>query len=83
MPKTLTQLAFDDPAIETALFRHGLIAQLIHHPPDSGRLEAELRLIAAKTYVIPHSDRTRVSLTSLRLNPALPHQLQKAACTCG
>ena len=66
MPKTLTQLAFDDPAIETALFRHGLIAHLIHHPPDSGRLEAELRLVAAQTYVIPHSDRTRVSLTSLR-----------------
>ncbi len=66
MPKTITQLAFDDPAIETALFRHGLIAHLIHHPPDSGRLEAELRLVAAQTYVIPHSDRTRVSLTSLR-----------------
>ena len=66
MPNTPTQLAFDDPAIATALFRHGLIAHLIHHPPDSGRLEAELRLVAAKTYVIPHSDRTRVSLTSLR-----------------
>lgn len=66
MPNTPAQLAFDDPDIETALFRHGLIAHLIHHPPDGGRLEAELRAIAAKTYVLPHSRRTRVSLSSLR-----------------
>ena len=66
MPKILPQLEFDDPDVETALFRHGLIAHLIHHPPDSGRLEAELRAVAAKTYVIPHSRRTRVSVASLR-----------------
>ncbi len=66
MPNTPTVLTFDDPDIETALFRHGLIAHLIHHPPDSGRLEAELRRIAAQTYVIPHSQRTRVSVASLR-----------------
>jgi transposase InsO family protein len=66
MPNTPAQLTFDDPDIETALFRHGLIAHLIHHPPGSGRLEAELRRIAAQTYVIPHSKRTRVSLASLR-----------------
>jgi transposase InsO family protein len=66
MPNPPTQLTFDDPAIETALFRHGLIAHLIHHPPDRGRLEAELRRIAARTYVIPHSQRTRVSVASLR-----------------
>ena len=66
MPNTPTQLAFDDPDIETALFRHGLIAHLIHHPPNSGQLEAELRHIAAQTYVIPHSQRTRVSVASLR-----------------
>jgi putative transposase len=66
MPNTPTQLAFDDPDIETALFRHGLIAHLIHHPPNSGQLEAELRRIAAQTYVIPHSKRTRVSIASLR-----------------
>ena len=64
--KTLPPLEFDDPAIETALFRYSLIAALIHHPPDRGRLEAELRQIAAQTYVIPHSKRTRVSLASLR-----------------
>jgi transposase InsO family protein len=66
MKNSSTPLAFDDPAIEIALFRHGLIASLIHHPPDSGRLEAELRVLAAKTYLIPHSRRTRVSLATLR-----------------
>lgn len=66
MPNTPSALTFDDPDVETALFRHGLIAHLIHHPPDSGRLEAELRRIAAQTYVIPHSQRTRVSVASLR-----------------
>lgn len=66
MPNTPAQLTFDDPDIETALFRHGLIAPLIHHPPERGRLEAELRRIAAQTYVIPHSKRTRVSIASLR-----------------
>jgi transposase InsO family protein len=59
-------LEFDDPDIETALFRHGLIAQLVHHPPVSGRLEGELRALAAQTYQIPHSRRTRVSISSLR-----------------
>ena len=66
MPNTPNSLTFDDPDLETALFRHGLIAHLIHHPPDSGRLEAELRQLAAQTYVIPHSRRTRVSIASLR-----------------
>jgi len=66
MPNTTAQLTFDDPNIETALFRHGLIAHLIHHPPSSGQLEAELRQLAAQTYVIPHSKRTRVSIASLR-----------------
>jgi putative transposase len=66
MPNTPAALTFDDPDIETALFRHGLIAHLIHHSPDSGRLEAELRQIAAQTYVIPHSQRTHVSIASLR-----------------
>jgi len=68
MPNAPAPLTFDDPDIETALFRHGLIAHLIHHPPDSGRLEAELRHLAAQTYVIPHASRkrTRVSLASLR-----------------
>lgn len=63
MSKTLT---FDDPDSEIALFRYGLIAPLVFEPVASGTLEAQLRLIAAKTYQIPHSRRTRVSLSSVR-----------------
>jgi putative transposase len=51
---------------EIALFRYGLVAQLIHTPPDSGQQEQLLREIAAKTYAIPGSTRQRVSVTTLR-----------------
>lgn len=51
---------------EIALFRYGLIAQLVHTPPDSGQQEDRLREIAARTYTIPGSTRTRVSVTTLR-----------------
>lgn len=51
---------------EIALFRYGLIAQFVHDPPDSGQQERLLREVAAKTYRIPGSTRTRVSVTSLR-----------------
>jgi hypothetical protein len=56
----------DDLATEIALFRYGLIAALVHTPPDQGRQEALLREIAARTYRIPGSTRTQVSLTTLR-----------------
>ncbi len=56
----------DDPDSEIALFRYGLIAQIIHDPPAAGRQEGLLREIAAKTYKIPGSTRSRVSVTSLR-----------------
>ncbi len=51
---------------EIALFRYGLIAPLIHDPPPSSHQEKRLRQIAAKTYAIPASTRTRVSVTTLR-----------------
>jgi putative transposase len=51
---------------EIALFRYGLIAQLIHTPPDKGQQEALLREVASRTYTIPGSTRTRVSVTTLR-----------------
>ena len=54
MGNMATPLDFDDPDIELALFKHGLIAQLIHHPPTTGRLEGELRALAEQTYQIPH-----------------------------
>jgi transposase InsO family protein len=63
MPK---QLDFDDPASAVALFRYGLIASLVHEPVAAGKLEDCLRQITAKRYEIPHSKRTRVSLTSVR-----------------
>ncbi|MBI3244148.1 MAG: DDE-type integrase/transposase/recombinase [Chloroflexi bacterium] len=55
-----------DLLTEIALFRYGLIAPLIHDPPDAGQQEPALRTIAAKTYRIPGSTRTRVSVTTLR-----------------
>lgn len=51
---------------EIALFRYGLIASLLHDPPPKGLQEQALRELAAKTYRIPGSPRTRVSLTTLR-----------------
>jgi putative transposase len=51
---------------EIALFRYGLIAQLIHDPPPKGQQEAQLRALAAKSYHRPGSSRTRVSLSALR-----------------
>jgi putative transposase len=51
---------------EVALFRYGLIAPLLQDPPAKGRQEQSLRDLAAKTYRIPGSARTQVSLTTLR-----------------
>ncbi len=51
---------------EIALFRYGLIAPLVHIPPEKGQQENLLRDIAARTYTIPGSTRTRVSVTTLR-----------------
>jgi putative transposase len=51
---------------EIALFRYGLIAQLVHTPPDKGQQERLLRELASHTYRIPGSTRTHVSLTTLR-----------------
>ncbi len=51
---------------DIALFRYGLIAQLVHTPPDTGQQERLLREIAARTYTIPGSTRTHVSITTLR-----------------
>jgi len=51
---------------EMALFRYGLIAPLLQDPPANGRQEQSLRDLAAKTYRIPGSPRTQVSLTTLR-----------------
>ena len=65
-PNTSSETDPYDRNTAIALFRYGLIAQLVHTPPDSGQQESLLRDIAARTYTIPGSTRTRVSLTTLR-----------------
>ena len=61
-----TEIEPDDLATEIALFRYGLIAQLVHTPPAKGHQERLLRELAARTYRIPGSTRTHVSITTLR-----------------
>jgi putative transposase len=65
-PKTSSERDVYELSTEIALFRYGLIAQLIHDPPAQGQQEAQLRALAAKTYQLPGSRRTRVSLSALR-----------------
>ena len=65
-PHQVTELDPTDLATEIALFRYGLIAQLVHTPPDKGQQEALLRELAARVYRIPGSKRKRVSITTLR-----------------
>jgi hypothetical protein len=49
-----------------ALFRYGLIADLLHMPLGSRGLYPRLREKAALDYVIPGSSRTRVAAETLR-----------------
>lgn len=49
-----------------ALFRYGLIAELLHMPAGSRGLYALLRKKAALDYTIPGSSRTRVAAETLR-----------------
>jgi transposase InsO family protein len=65
-PITLSATDPHDLNTDIALFRYGLIAQLVHTPPDTGQQERLLREIASRTYTIPGSTRTRVSITTLR-----------------
>ena len=65
-PKSSSEPDGHDLNTEIALFRYGLIAPLIHDPPPPGQQERRLREIAAKSYTIPASTRTRVSVTTLR-----------------
>lgn len=63
---TLSETDPHDLNTDIALFRYGLIAQLVHTPPDTGQQERLLREIASHTYTIPGSTRTHVSITTLR-----------------
>jgi transposase InsO family protein len=51
---------------QIALFRYGLIAQLVFAPLPEGQLERALRQIASQRYAIPYSSRTRVGISTLR-----------------
>jgi len=75
--KNATETEPDDLATEIALFRYGLIAQLVHTPPDKGQQEALLREIAARAYHIPGSQRTHVTPKAHHA-PALPPDLPGA-----
>ena len=44
-----------------ALFRYGLIADLVHLPPGTQGLYQQLEAKAAKAYTIPGTHRTRVA----------------------
>jgi len=65
-PKQLPQKDLEEQNTAIALFRYGLIAYLLFGPLEKGQLEGALREIAAKTYTIPYSKRTRVGITTLR-----------------
>ena len=49
-----------------ALFRYGLIADLLHLPAGHRRLAAQLRAKAERDYEIPGSVRRRVAAETLR-----------------
>ena len=51
---------------EVALFRYGLIADLVHLPPGTPGLYQRLAEKAAKDYQIPGTSRTRVATETLR-----------------
>lgn len=56
----------DDYRHQVALFRYGLIAELISLPPGSPGLYHRLHEKAAREYTIPGSRRTRVAAETLR-----------------
>ena len=65
-PKQPLQKDLEERNTTIALFRYGLIAHLLFNPLAAGQLEGALREIAAKSYTIPYSTRTRVGIATLR-----------------
>lgn len=55
-----------DDRHEIALFRYGLIADLVHQPPGTPGLYKRLEEKASKDYRIPGSNRTRIAAETLR-----------------
>lgn len=56
----------DDLRQAIALFRYGVIADLVHLPVGTQGTGALLRAKAERTYVIPGSRRTRVAAETMR-----------------
>jgi putative transposase len=56
----------EDHRQAVALFRYGVIADLVHLPPGSAGITERLRTKASKDYVIPGSRRTRVAVETIR-----------------
>ena len=48
-----------------ALFRYGVIADLLHAPPDAGSLAARIHAKTEQSYEIPHSSRTRIGKSTV------------------
>ncbi len=56
----------EDLRQQVALFRYGLIADLVHLPRGYRRLGARLELKAARTYAIPGTRRDRIAAETIR-----------------
>ena len=57
----------DDEVREAiALFRFGVIADLVHRPVGDPGIGERLKEMAERTYAIPGSDRTRIAVNTLR-----------------
>jgi len=56
----------DDLRQAVALFRYGVIADLVHLPPGSPGITAQLQAKARADYIIPGSHRTRVAAETIR-----------------
>ena len=50
---------------QVAVFRYGVIADLLQAPPDAGSLAARIRAKTEQSYVIPHSSRTRIGKSTV------------------
>lgn len=69
-----------DRGHNVALFRYGLIADLLRFPPGSKGLYARIEQKAEAEYTIPGSPRTRVAPETLRDSPqALPPRRLRCA----
>ena len=65
-PQTTKTTDAETRSQEIALFRYGLISSLLFDALPAGEVEKALKEIAAKSYRIPYSSRTKVGISTLR-----------------